>query len=38
MKIDDAGLYPFMSHSFASVDVGLVGLLKVGSPDGTMGH
>jgi nitrite reductase (NO-forming) len=38
VKIDDAGLYPFVSHSFASVDMGLVGLLKVGNPDGTMGH
>jgi nitrite reductase (NO-forming) len=38
VKIDDEGLYPFVSHSFASVDMGLVGLLKVGNPDGTMGH
>jgi nitrite reductase (NO-forming) len=38
VKIDDAGLYPFVSHSFASVDLGQVGLLKVGSPDGTMSH
>ena len=37
VKIDDPGLYPFVSHSFASVDM-LVGLLKVGNPPGTMGH
>jgi nitrite reductase (NO-forming) len=38
VKIDDPGLYPFVSHSFASVDMGLVGLLKVGNPEGTMSH
>jgi nitrite reductase (NO-forming) len=38
VKIDDPGLYPFVSHSFASVDLGLVGLLKVGNPPGSMGH
>ena len=38
VKIDDPGLYPFVSHSFASVDLGMVGLLKVGNPDGTMSH
>jgi nitrite reductase (NO-forming) len=38
VKIDDEGLYPFVSHSFASVDMGLVGLLKVGNPPGTMSH
>ena len=38
VKIDDEGLYPFVSHSFASVDLGQVGLLKVGTPDGTMSH
>jgi nitrite reductase (NO-forming) len=38
VKIDDPGLYPFVSHSFASVDLGQVGLLKVGNPDGTMSH
>ena len=30
VKIDAAGLYPFVSHSFASVQMGQVGLLKVG--------
>ncbi len=35
VKIDDPGLYPVVSHSFASVDLGQVGLLKVGTPKGT---
>ena len=38
VKIDDVGLYPFVSHAFADVDLGQVGLLKVGNPPGTMGH
>jgi len=38
VKIDEEGLYPFVSHSFASVDMGQVGLLKVGNPPGTMSH
>ena len=38
VKIDDEGLYPFVSHAFAHVDLGQVGLLKVGNPAGTMGH
>ena len=38
MKIDQPGLYPFVSHSFASVDMGQVGLLKVGDVAGTMSH
>jgi len=38
VKIADEGLYPFVSHSFASVDMGQVGLLKVGNPKGTMSH
>ena len=32
------GLYPFVSHAFAHVDLGQVGLLKVGNPQGTMSH
>ena len=32
VKIDDEGLYPFVSHAFADVDLGQVGLLKVGNP------
>jgi nitrite reductase (NO-forming) len=38
VKIDDEGLYPFVSHAFAHVDLGQVGLLKVGNPPGTMTH
>ena len=38
VKIDQPGLYPFVSHSFASVDMGQVGLLKVGNVPGTMSH
>jgi nitrite reductase (NO-forming) len=32
------GTYTFLSHSFASVAKGLVGLLKVGNPPTTMSH
>jgi len=32
VKIDAEGLYPFVSHAFADVDLGQVGLLKVGNP------
>jgi nitrite reductase (NO-forming) len=38
VKVDEPGLYPFVSHAFAHVDLGQVGLLKVGNPKGTMGH
>jgi nitrite reductase (NO-forming) len=38
VKIDEPGLYPFVSHAFAHVDLGQVGLLKVGHPAGTMSH
>ncbi len=38
VKIDDPGLYPFLSHSFASVDLGQVGLLNVGNAKGSMSH
>jgi len=38
VRIDKPGLYPFLSHSFASVDLGQVGLLKVGEPEGTGSH
>jgi nitrite reductase (NO-forming) len=38
VKIDEPGLYPFVSHAFAHVDLGQVGLLKVGDPEGTMSH
>jgi nitrite reductase (NO-forming) len=38
VKIDEPGLYPFVSHAFAAVDQGQVGLLNVGSVHGTMTH
>ena len=38
MKIMKAGLYPFVSHAFAAVDQGQVGLLNVGNVKGTMSH
>ena len=38
VKIDKPGLYPFVSHAFAAVDQGQVGLLKVGDVKGTMSH
>ena len=38
VKIDAPGLYPFVSHSFAAVDLGQVGLLNVGNVKGTMSH
>ena len=38
VQIDDEGLYPFVSHAFADVDLGQVGLLKVGNPKGTASH
>jgi len=38
VKIDAPGLYPFVSHAFAAVDQGQVGLLNVGDVAGTMTH
>ena len=38
VKVDAEGLYPFVSHAFADVDLGQVGLLKVGNPKGTSTH
>ena len=38
VKIDEPGLYPFVSHAFAHVDLGQVGLLQVGEPKGSMSH
>jgi nitrite reductase (NO-forming) len=38
VKIDKPGLYPFVSHAFAAVDQGQVGLLNVGDVHGTMTH
>lgn len=38
VQINEEGLYPVVSHAFASVDMGQVGILKVGNPPGTMSH
>jgi nitrite reductase (NO-forming) len=38
VKIGKPGIYPFVSHSFASVQLGEVGLLNVGNVPGTMSH
>jgi hypothetical protein len=38
VKIDDPGTYPVVSHAFAHVDLGQVGLLKVGDPKGGSSH
>lgn len=38
VTIPKAGIYPFVSHSFASVMLGEVGLLDVGKVSGTMSH
>jgi len=38
VEIDEPRLYPFVSHAFADVDLGQVGLLKVGDPKGAATH
>jgi nitrite reductase (NO-forming) len=38
VRIDEPGLYPFVSHAFAHVDLGQVGVLKVGEVEGTTTH
>ncbi|HKD94184.1 MAG TPA: multicopper oxidase domain-containing protein [Gaiellaceae bacterium] len=38
VSIPKAGIYPFVSHSFASVMLGEVGILNVGNVPGTMSH
>jgi nitrite reductase (NO-forming) len=38
VKITRPGIYPFVSHAFAAVDQGQVGLLNVGGVAGTMSH
>ena len=38
VTIPKPGLYPFVTHSFASVDIGAVGLVNVGHVPGTMSH
>jgi nitrite reductase (NO-forming) len=38
VKIPDEGTYPFVSHAFAHVELGQVGILKVGDPETAMSH
>ena len=38
VRIPEKGIFPFVSHSFASVQLGEVGLLNVGNVPGTMSH
>jgi hypothetical protein len=38
IPMNKPGLYPFVSHAFAAVDEGQVGLLNVGGVRGTMSH
>jgi nitrite reductase (NO-forming) len=38
VRLDEPGLYPIVNHAFAYADLGQVGILKVGSPGGTMEH
>ena len=38
VTIDEPGFYPFVSHAFAHVDLGQVGLLQVGNPKGAGSH
>jgi nitrite reductase (NO-forming) len=38
VEIDEPGVYPFVSHAFAHVDLGQVGLLEVGNPKGAATH
>jgi len=38
VRIPEKGIFPFVSHSFASVQLGEVGLLNVGHVAGTMSH
>jgi nitrite reductase (NO-forming) len=38
VTIPGAGTYPFVSHAFAHVELGQVGVLRVGNPHGSMSH
>ena len=38
VNFHEQGIYPFVSHSFAAVDMGEVGLVNVGHVAGTMSH
>ena len=37
-RFDTAGVYGFVSHSFANVDKGEIGAIEVGDVHGTMTH
>jgi nitrite reductase (NO-forming) len=36
LRVPDAGLYPFVTHSFAYTGKGALGILKVGEPDSSL--
>lgn len=38
LRLAEAGLYPFVSHSFADATKGAVGVLRAGTTTGTMSH
>ena len=38
VKFRDRGIFPFVSHAFAAVDMGELGLVNVGNVAGTMSH
>ena len=38
VKFANRGIFPFVSHAFAAVDMGEVGLVNVGNVPGTMSH
>jgi nitrite reductase (NO-forming) len=38
VKFREAGIFPFVSHAFAAVDMGEVGLVNVGNVAGSMSH
>jgi nitrite reductase (NO-forming) len=38
VKFANRGIFPFVSHAFAAVDMGAVGLVNVGNVPGTMSH
>ena len=38
VRLAEAGLYPFVSHSFADATKGAVGVLRAGTPAGSANH
>jgi hypothetical protein len=38
VRIPGEGTYAFVSHAFAHVELGQVGVLRVGNPHGSMSH